>query len=154
MSHHQDSGPPSNGEHGPDCGCGCHDHDHGHDHHSHDHDGQDEGHKHYRSQSFEAVLEVVSENETAEAVHGWLNNGDEWFVHGWAEAEGFVFDLTESRRPIERATYYEANQVSEDRVRRYSRVEFFTLMAERGDVGPFDKAFFYTTVTRTDPLEK
>ncbi|MGE4470706.1 MAG: hypothetical protein AB7D47_11285 [Desulfovibrio sp.] len=152
------------GEHGADCGCGCHDHDHahggshahGHSHeHGHDHDhDQGDGHKHYRPQSFEAVLEVVSENETAEAVHSWLFNGAEWYVHAWAEVEGHVFDLTESRQPIDRETYYRANHVRESAIRRYSRVEFFTNMAEQGHVGPFDTAFFYTTVSRTDPLER
>jgi hypothetical protein len=136
-------------EHGPDCGCGGHGHDHGHHGHDHDHD---EGHKHYRPASFEALLEVVSENETAEAVHGWLYNGKEWYAHGWAELEGHVFDLTESRRPIDRATYYAANHVREAALRRYSRLEYFTNMAEMGHVGPFDKEFFFTTVTKVDPL--
>ncbi|MGE4291497.1 MAG: hypothetical protein AB7E32_04725 [Desulfovibrio sp.] len=139
------------GEHGPDCGCGCHDHDHGHDHgHDHDHGGE---HKHYRPASFEALLEVVSENESAEAVHGWIFNGREWYVHGWAELEGYVFDLTETRRPLDRAAYYADNHVREAALRRYDRVEFFTRMAEAGHVGPFDTEFFFTTVTKTDPLD-
>ncbi|MEF2144284.1 MAG: hypothetical protein V3573_02460 [Desulfovibrionaceae bacterium] len=128
-----------------------HDHDHDH-HHDHDHGECDCGAKHFRPKSFEAVLEVVSENETAEAVHAWLWNGHEWYVHGWAELEGHVFDYTESRRPVNRETYYEANGVKEIYVRRYSRLEFFTNMAEMGHVGPFDKEFFFTTVSRQDPL--
>lgn len=169
MTHHHGNKDDNgmHGSHGEGCGCGCnhapdHDHDHGHVHgpdcgcgheHGHAHDAAG-GPKQYHSACFEAVLEVVAENETAEAVHGWIFNGAEWFVHAWAELEGHVFDLTEVRKPLDRAAYYAANQVREAALRRYTRLEFFTNMAEMGHVGPYDEEFFFTTVTKTDPLAK
>lgn len=115
-------------------------------------DNSDCERKHYTGKSFEAVLEVVSENENAEAVHGWLYNGCEWFAHGWAEIGDTVFDLTETRTTLDKAAFYEANHIDPRRCKRYGRLEYFTLMAEKETVGPFDKEFFFATTTDKDPL--
>jgi hypothetical protein len=125
-------------------------HEHKHEHHDDCDCGRE--HKHYTAKSFEAVLEIVSENEDAEAVHGWLYNGCEWFAHGWAEIGETVFDLTETRSTLDKAEFYAANHIDPRRCKRYGRLEYFTLMAEKETVGPFDKEFFFAATTEKDPL--
>jgi hypothetical protein len=95
---------------------------------------------HFRKQSFAAAMEICSESETAEVVHGWLPGGPGFVVHAWAEVEDAVYDLTESEQPMRKSDYYERMGVRPELTRRYSRVEFFTLMAETGSLGPFDPA--------------
>ena len=63
-----------------------------------------------------------------------------------------MVDLTESRGPIPKNDYYTAMGVTEERLRRYSRLEFFTLFASEGHYGPFDKDFFYREISTKDPL--
>lgn len=121
-------------------------------HHEHGDGGGDEQ-EGYRPKSFEAVIEVLSEVESAEAVHAWLNNGSEWYIHAWAEAEGVVLDLTEARKPQNKDEYYQRRNVDERYCKRYTRLEFFTLMAENGGFGPYDTEFFFATTSEKDPLE-
>ena len=97
----------------------------------------------FREQSFMAALEICSESEQAQVVHAWVPGGPGFVVHAWAEIEEAVYDLTESNQPAERAGYYQRLGVREDLLRRYGRVEFFTLVAERGTFGPFDPEFFF-----------
>lgn len=125
---------------------------HAHEHHDHGHSCGHDHHKHYNAKSFEAVLEILSENEDAEAVHGWLFNGCEWFAHGWAEIGDTVFDLTETRSMLNKAAYYKGNHIDPRRCKRYSRLEYFTNMAEKETVGPFDMKFFFASTSANDPL--
>ncbi|HCG05697.1 MAG TPA: hypothetical protein DEV75_12720, partial [Desulfovibrio sp.] len=116
--------------------CGC-----GHDH-SHDHDCQCAAGAH-RPSCFDAALEVASECEDCRVVHAWLHLHGKWVLHAWGETDEAVYDLTETRNPQPRADYYARNGVTEERLRRYGRVEFFTIMADTGSFGPFDTAFFF-----------
>ncbi len=104
---------------------------------------------HFREQCFAAAMEVCSESEVAEVVHGWVPGGPGFVVHAWAEVEGAVYDLTESERPVRKDEYYERMGVRPELTRRYSRVEYFTLMAETGSMGPFDTEFFFANQTAT-----
>ena len=108
----------------------------------------------FTKKCFEAVLEVASENENVVIVHAWIYNGKNWILHAWCEINDDVIDLTETRSPILKSAYYEAMGVSQKRAIRYTRLEFFTLMAEHGHFGPFDKAFFFAESLSQDPLEK
>ncbi len=104
---------------------------------------------HFRHQCFAAAMEVCSESEVAEVVHGWIPGGPGFVVHAWAEVEDAVYDFTESERPMRKAEYYERMGVRPELTRRYPRVEFFTLMAETGSLGPFDKELFFATEAAT-----
>lgn len=132
--------------HGENCSCGCHDHDHNHD--------DCFEHTHHKPQSFEAVLEVASEAEGSVVVHGWICMPEQskWIVHAWAEVEGAVYDLTESRDPQALDAWYASHGVTEERLVRYGRVDFFTRFAETGSMGPFDEELFFTTESDVDPL--
>ncbi len=96
---------------------------------------------HFRESCFAAALEVASECESATVVHAWIPGGPGYIVHAWAEVDEAVYDLTESNHPIPKATYYAQMGVREAWIKRYDRLTFFTLVAERGDFGPFDPAF-------------
>lgn len=98
----------------------------------------------FHSQCFAAAMEVCSENEQAQVVHAWIPGGPGHVVHAWAEIGDAVYDLTESRESSPRDEYYTRMGVRENLTRRYGRTEFFTLMAEHGSLGPFDKLFFAT----------
>lgn len=123
-------------------------------HPDHDHDHNCTCGDHFRPQSFEAVLEVASELEDSIVVHGWLQRGSRWILHAWAESGEAVYDLTETREPQHRSEYYAHNGATEERLRRYGRVEFFTLFADTGSFGPFDKDFFFSEEVDTDPLQR
>jgi len=105
----------------------------------------------FRKQCFAAAMEICSESETAEVVHGWVPAETGFVVHAWAEIEGAVYDLTESEQPMLKADYYERMGVRPELTRRYTRIEFFTLMAETGGLGPFDKELFFATESPTLP---
>lgn len=119
-----------------------------HEHH-HDHD-----HAHHKPQSFEASLEVASEAEKAVVVHGWLYVDGKWILHAWTEVDNAVYDLTESRAPQEREAWYAHHGVTEERLRRYGRVEFFTRFAETASFGPYDTQLFFAGESTVDPLER
>lgn len=102
---------------------------------------------------FDATLEVASENPETVVVHGWTYGNGRWILHAWCESADAVIDLTESRSPIPKSDFYEVMGVSEERTRRYSRLEFFTLAAQEGHFGPFDKSFFFTETTQSDPID-
>lgn len=106
----------------------------------------------YNEQAFAAALEVCSESEMAEVVHAWVPGGPGYVLHAWAEIEDGVYDLTVSNRPFPKAEYYARLGVREELSRRYGRVEFFTLVAETGSLGPFDTTFFFAEQTPTLPL--
>ncbi|MCP4686552.1 MAG: hypothetical protein GY859_00785 [Desulfobacterales bacterium] len=106
----------------------------------------------FTKKCFEAALEVASENETAEVVHAWIVGPEGWLLHAWGEIGDNVLDLTEARTPFPRKEYYQSLGVVEERLRRYSRLEFFELFAEHGHLGPFDKAFFYAEASKRNPL--
>ena len=55
---------------------------------------------HFREQCFAAAMEICSESEAAEVVHGWVPGGPGYVVHAWAEVEDAVYDLTESDQDI------------------------------------------------------
>ena len=103
---------------------------------------------------FEATLEVASETSDAVVIHGWLYNQEHWILHAWCEIDEWVIDLTETREPIDKSTYYRIMGVTPERSIRYNRQEFFALAAEQGHFGPFDKAFFFAEKSFDDPLER
>ena len=102
---------------------------------------------------FEATLEIASENHEAVVVQGWIFGSSQWILHAWCEFGDEVVDLTESRQPIPRSEYYLAMGVEEDRIRRYSRLDFFTLATEHGHFGPFDKELCFAATSPDDPLK-
>ena len=104
---------------------------------------------HFREQCFAAAMEICSESEAAEVVHAWVPGGPGFVVHAWAEIEDGVYDLTESDRPMRKADYYARMGVRPELTRRYSRVEYFTRMAETGSLGPFDKELFFANESPT-----
>jgi len=106
---------------------------------------------HFREQSFAAAMEICSESEQAEVVHAWVPADEGWVVHAWAEIEDAVYDLTVSEHPMRKADYYERMGVRQELARRYGRVEYFTLMAETGSMGPFDTKFFFASQTTSLP---
>ncbi|NLY42073.1 MAG: hypothetical protein GX055_10700 [Desulfovibrionales bacterium] len=108
----------------------------------------------FREQSFAAALEICSENEKAQVVHAWIPGGSGFVVHAWAEIEDAVYDLTQTNDPLVRTEYYEQHNVHEALVRRYDRVEFFTLVAETGSFGPFDRDFFFANEVSADVLQQ
>jgi len=101
----------------------------------------------FREQAFAAAMEICSESELAEVVHAWVPGGPGYVVHAWAEIENAVYDLTETNQPIHKDEYYARMGVQEKLTRRYGRVEYFTLLAETGSLGPFDKDFFFANET-------
>jgi hypothetical protein len=103
---------------------------------------------------FEATLEVASETRDAVVIHGWLHNQERWILHAWCEVEEWVIDLTETREPIDKDTYYRKMGVTPERSIRYNRQDFFALAAEHRHFGPFDKAFFFAEVSSTDPIKR
>ncbi len=103
---------------------------------------------------FEATLEVASETNDAVVVHGWLLNQEYWILHAWCEIDEWVIDLTETREPIDKSTYYRIMGVTPERSIRYDRQEFFALAAEHGHFGPFDKALFFAEKSSSDPIKK
>lgn len=107
----------------------------------------------YRPLCFDAAMEVASEVEEFGVVHGWVRRNGQWVLHAWAETPEAVYDLTESNRPVRREEYYRANGITEERLRRYARVEYFTLVAEKGEFGPFDRTLFFAQTSAQDPLE-
>ena len=121
-------------------------------HHDHEHCGCDHGH--HKPKSFEAALEVASEAEGSTVVHGWLHVDGKWILHAWGEVDDAVYDLTETRSPQERAAWYAHHGVTEERLRRYDRVDYFTRFADTGSFGPFDMELFFATESDTDPLRK
>ncbi len=108
----------------------------------------------YREQCFAAAMEICSESEVAEVVHAWIPGGPGFVVHAWAEVEDAVYDLTQSDRPMRKAEYYALMGVRPELTRHYGRVEYFTLMAETGSMGPFDKAFFFARQTAFLPAAR
>ncbi|BBO92471.1 hypothetical protein [Desulfosarcina ovata] len=101
---------------------------------------------------FHAVLEVASENNNVSVVNGWLFNGRQWILHAWCETDEAVIDLTETHEMIDKATYYRIMGVTPERTVRYTRLVFFTQVAEHGHFGPFDTDFFFAPITAQDPL--
>ena len=101
---------------------------------------------------FDATLEVASENSEAVVIHGWLYHQECWILHAWCEINDRVIDLTETREPIDKSTYYRIMGVSQQRSIRYERQEFFALAAEHGHFGPFDKTFFFAEKSSGDPI--
>ncbi|MFV0420874.1 hypothetical protein [Oleidesulfovibrio sp.] len=107
----------------------------------------------HRPLCFDAAMEVSSELEDFGVVHAWIRKDSMWVLHAWAENEDAVYDLTETNSPIRREDYYAACGVTEERLRRYDRVAFFTQVAEKGMFGPFDTGLFFATESEKDPLE-
>jgi hypothetical protein len=103
---------------------------------------------------FEATLEVASETRDAVVIHGWLHHQECWILHAWCEIDEWVIDLTETREPIDKSTYYRIMGVTPERSIRYNRQEFFALAAELGHFGPFDKAFFFAEKSSGDPTKR
>ena len=103
---------------------------------------------------FEATLEVASETSNAFVIHGWLQNQKLWILHAWCEIDEWVIDLTETREPIDKSTYYRIMGATPERSIRYNRQEFFALAAEHGHFGPFDKAFFFAEKSAGDPIKR
>lgn len=103
---------------------------------------------------FDMTLEIASENIEAVVVHGWIYGHNLWILHAWCEFEDTVIDLTESRAPIPRSDYYLAMGIEEERIRRYSRLDFFTLATEQHQFGPFEKELFFAETSAVDPLER
>ncbi len=101
---------------------------------------------------FDMTLEIISENFDAVVVHGWISGTTQWILHAWCEFGDDVVDLSESRDPIPRSEYYPAMGVEEERIRRYSRLDFFTLVTELRHFGPFDKELFFAVTSLDDPL--
>lgn len=106
----------------------------------------------FRPKAFEAVIEVGSECEECAIVHGWIHVDGKWILHAWGETEEIVYDLTETRDPLPKQEYYVKFGVTEERLKRYDRIAFFTLLGDAGHFGPYDKAFFFAETSETDPL--
>lgn len=100
---------------------------------------------HLREHSFDATLEAASEFEDATVVHGWVMQGGFWHVHGWVETGKGVIDLTETRDPQDPAAYFARLGIDPALTKRYDRLQFFTLFAESGTLGPFDPEFTAST---------
>lgn len=155
-------------KHGEQCSCGGH-HEHHHEHHLHEHGeqcgcgcgGHHEHHHHdecdysvHMPQSFAAAFEVASEAEGSYVVHGWvcMPEHQKWIVHAWTEVDDAVYDLLETRDPQHREEWYAKHGVTEERLRRYDRIDFFTRFADSGSMGPFDQELFFATESDVDPL--
>ena len=102
---------------------------------------------------FEATLEVASETRDAVVVHGWLHNQERWILHAWCEVEEWVIDLTETREPIDKDTYYRIMGVTPERSIRYNRQDFFALAANHRHFGPFEKTLFFAEISSIDPIK-
>ena len=103
---------------------------------------------------FEATLEVAGETRDAVVIHGWLHHQESWILHAWCEIDELVIDLTETREPIDKLTYYRIMGVTPERSIRYERQDFFVLAARHGHFGPFDKTFFFAERSAVDPITK
>lgn len=108
----------------------------------------------FRPKSFEAVIEVGSECEDCTVVHAWVHVDGKWVLHAWGETDMAVYDLTESRDPQHKAEYYARMGVTEERLKRYDRIEFFTLLGDHKHFGPYDTEFFFAETSDTDPLQR
>jgi hypothetical protein len=103
--------------------------------------------------SFEAALEVASETEDAVVVHAWVHREGRWVPHAWCEIDGFAVDLTRNSRAVPKADYYLLMSITPRRMRTYSRLQFFCLMADHQHLGPFDSTFFFAPESKKDPIE-
>ncbi|MBN2141046.1 MAG: hypothetical protein PHV85_03500 [Desulfovibrionaceae bacterium] len=103
--------------------------------------------------SYEAALEAASENYDVDVVFAWVRQDGAWAVRAFAETPDAVLDFTEGREPLDREDYYRDLGIEEARLRRYSRLEYFTLVGEQGHLGPFDKGLFFAETSAADPLE-
>lgn len=103
--------------------------------------------------SFEAALEVASETEDAVVVHAWVHREGRWVPHAWCEIDGFAVDLTRNSRAVPKADYYLLMSITPHRMRTYSRLQFFCLLAEHQHLGPFDRTFFFASESEKDPIE-
>jgi hypothetical protein len=103
--------------------------------------------------AYEYCLEPASENSATEVVQGWIFKEDKWVAHAWCEFADRVIDLGQSTHSMDKFNYYTTYQVSEERCRRYSRIEFFTLVGDEGHFGPYDKELFFASTCERDPLE-
>ena len=95
---------------------------------------------------------MASENGDAFVIHGWLHHQGSWILHAWCEIGEAVIDLTETREPIDKDTYYRVMGISPERSIRYERNVFFELAAKQGHFGPFDRELFFAETSSTDPL--
>lgn len=107
----------------------------------------------HKKSCFEATLEAASEFGDVTVVHAWLPTENGWAVHAWAENNEAVLDLTVTRTPQNRGEYYETRQVDEHLIRRYPRVEFFTMVGDTGGFGPFDKKLFFALEAEKRPAQ-
>jgi len=107
----------------------------------------------HASSCFDATLEVASETRNVVVIHGWLHSQESWILHAWCEVDEWVIDLTETREPIDKNTYYQVMGVTPERSIRYNRQEFFALAAEHGHFGPFETAFFFAEKSSGDPIK-
>ena len=98
-------------------------------------------------------MEVASETEEAVVVHAWVSREGRWVPHAWCEIGQFAVDLTRSSRAVPKADYYLLMGITPLRMRTYSRLEFFCLMAKHQHMGPFDSTFFFAPESKKDPIE-
>ncbi len=103
--------------------------------------------------AWEYCLESASENAETEVVHGWIFKDGKWVSHAWCEFADRVIDLTVSTHSTDKFNYYIKYMVSDQRCRRYSRLDFFKLVGDEGHFGPYDKEFFFAETCDRDPLE-
>lgn len=103
--------------------------------------------------SWEYCLEGASENTETEVVHGWIFKEGQWVTHAWCEFADKVIDLTESTHSMPKFDYYLKHMVSDERCKRYSRLEFFTLVGDEKHFGPYDKDLFFAETSDEDPID-
>ncbi|SDL33805.1 hypothetical protein SAMN05660337_2693 [Maridesulfovibrio ferrireducens] len=103
--------------------------------------------------SWEYCLEAASENIETEVVHGWIFKDGKWVTHAWCEFADKVIDLTESTHSMPKFEYYQRHMVSDQRCRRYSRIEFFTLVGDEKHFGPYDTELFFAETSDEDPID-
>ncbi len=103
--------------------------------------------------AFDAACGLVDRGQIF-IVHGWLDRSP-FVFHAWCEFGNQVIDLTIQKAPLSREIYYQERGITEERLRRYSLIEFAHLMTEKGNYGPFDRGLFpLGNVSLQDPLKK
>ncbi len=103
--------------------------------------------------AYEYCLEGASENIETEVVHGWIFKDGKWVAHAWCEFADKVIDLIESTHSMSKFDYYQKFMVSDQRCKRYSRIEFFTLVGDEKHYGPYDKNLFFAETSDEDPID-
>lgn len=100
----------------------------------------------YSGRCFEAAAKFSLDHPASLVVHAWVRNDPtdqpNYIAHGWIEMDGHVYDLTESRAPLDRTVFYAKYEVREEMMQRYTQLDAAKMMSSKRSYGPWDDDLF------------